>query len=623
LARYAAELDAELANIEETTKVELPPFPEKPPMTLDDELHFESVVLPNGVPMVASRFESMTGVMTGIALRLDGIPHEDVRYLSLMPALLTEVGVIIDGRPLSYEDMSERLRCEILDLSASFAHATRTGRVELVLRGSGVGLGESRKALEWMERTLHAPDWRVENLPRIRDVVDQQLAELRDTMQDKEEYWGRFPERAWRMQHHPAYLATESFLTRTYNALRLRWQLIEPEQGDCIAVTQFLKDLVKTASELDRRELEALLSEKLKALEPQEGHSTERSTLSKEQRELAVKALRDIDLSLSQVPDTSLRQDFSQLAFTLLADLAMPASEALKKLDATWRRVLSASGARMFLAASQKMRGELSAEIEWFAGRLSTAAFTPAPTLAEGLISTRLRLRGADSAPRHVGLHAPNKQGGMIWASAPSLSFADGADEEGLLDYLATCLYAGGGSHSAFSKTIGAGFAYSNGVAANLQAGTVSYYAERTPDLAQTVRFVVDLVKNGKPDRALRDYVMTQVFKGRGSNSYEDRAESMAEDIADGETPERVRSFRQAALKMRDDPDLVEKLFERKDRAHARLLPGYQSGGLDPDGTFFVIGPDKQLNSWEKYLKEVEGASATLQVLYGRDFWMR
>ena len=40
------------------------------------------------------------------------------------------------------------------------------------------------------------------------------------------------------------------------------------------------------------------------------------------------------------------------------------------------------------------------------------------------------------------------------------------------------------------------------------------------------------------------------------------------------------------------------------------------------DGSFMVIGPDKQLDAWESYLKSTEGASAKLYRLYGRDFWM-
>ena len=146
----------------------------------------------------------------------------------MLPDLLSRAGVIDNGQPIPYEQMSERLRREILALTATFATNARTGRVELVLRGSGVGLEESRRALDWMARVLYAPDWRSENLPRLRDLVDQQLAALRNTVQGAEESWVDDPANAWRMQRQPGWLASASFLTRTHNALRLRWQLLDP-----------------------------------------------------------------------------------------------------------------------------------------------------------------------------------------------------------------------------------------------------------------------------------------------------------------------------------------------------------------------------------------------------------
>ena len=205
LKRFAVEADAELARIEKATHVPPTPFVKSPPLTLDDDLRYEEVKLANGVPLVYSRFDNMTGAFTGIALRLDGVPRDELRYVSLLPQLLVSAGVVENGRPVSYEEMRERQRKEILELRPSFSANTRTGRIELVLRGSGVGVEESRRALDWMELVLFHPDWRPANLARIRDVVDQELAALRSTMQQPEEYWVNDPANAYRMQRHPAY----------------------------------------------------------------------------------------------------------------------------------------------------------------------------------------------------------------------------------------------------------------------------------------------------------------------------------------------------------------------------------------------------------------------------------
>ena len=54
---------------------------------------------------------------------------------------------------------------------------------------------ESERAVAWMNLVLNSPNWRKENLPRIRDVVDQQLSGLRRRMQGQEESWVNNPQK--------------------------------------------------------------------------------------------------------------------------------------------------------------------------------------------------------------------------------------------------------------------------------------------------------------------------------------------------------------------------------------------------------------------------------------------
>ena len=69
----------------------------------------------------------------------------------------------------------------------------------------------------------------------------------------------------------------------------------------------------------------------------------------------------------------------------------------------------------------------------------------------------------------------------------------------------------------------GAGLAYSNGLRSSVSQGRVGYCAERTPELPQTVRFVVGVIKDGQP-------------------------------------PELVRRFRTSILELHRDPRLIDKL---------------------------------------------------------------
>ena len=132
------------------------------------------------------------------------------------------------------------------------------------------------------------------------------------------------------------------------------------------------------------------------------------------------------------------------------------------------------------------------------------------------------------------------------------------------------------------------------------------------------------VLKGGAVDHSLGEYVLAQAFlESRASGTYEARAEGIANDLADGQPPEQVRRFRQSILELRKDPKLVDKLFARKDRVYERIVPGYGGkSGQVADGAFMVIGPDKQLDAWEAYLKATEGPQAKLYRLYGRDFWM-
>src|SRR6185295_4321585 len=131
----------------------------------------------------------------------------------------------------------------ILRLDASFSTNPRTERVELAVRGAGLGADEAKRAIGWMRLVLEHPDWRVENLPRLRDVVDQAVSNFRNTMQGSEESWVNNPTTAYRMQSNPAYLAADSFLTRAHNALRLRWLLKEAPAADREALGQWFAKL--------------------------------------------------------------------------------------------------------------------------------------------------------------------------------------------------------------------------------------------------------------------------------------------------------------------------------------------------------------------------------------------
>jgi Zn-dependent M16 (insulinase) family peptidase len=612
LKRLQKEQDAEAARIEEEAKKITPPaFVKNPPMTLDDELQFKQGKLESGVRIVTTTVENMSSATLGIAFRTDIVNGPDLRYISLLPALLTRVGVIENGKPVSYEEMSERLRKEILNLNANFSTTPRTDRVELVVRGAGLGADEVKRSIEWMSLVLHHPDWRPENLPRIRDVVEQSLSGLRNTMQGSEESWVNNPATAYRMQGSLSFLAADSFLTRAHNALRLKWLLKEAPAADRDALTHWFTALAATKGTRD--ELKALIAK------------ADTAGLSEAATPIAKDALKDLEQTLLEVPDSSLGADWTYLVQAMRDDLMTPPAQTLAALDRVRKALLNQQEARMWLVGSPELQKAIAPNVEAFSAAIPDQKISVVAARHQGWIDMRLAARDASATnPVHVGLLAPNMKGGVITTSVPSVHYGESHDREKQLDFLASKLHAGYGAHGVFLKTLAAGLAYSNGLRSNVRDGRMGYYAERTPEIPQTVKFVIDVLKSSERDPRLADYTIAQAFgETRGAGTYESRAEGIATDLADGQPPDQVRKFRASMLELRKDAKLGEKLFDRKDAVYGRMLPGYGVKGKDvEDAIYFTIGPDKQLDAWEGYLKNVEGAETKLFRLYPRDFWM-
>ncbi|HVF66495.1 MAG TPA: hypothetical protein VM914_02445 [Pyrinomonadaceae bacterium] len=650
LKRFKTDYDATSAELERLSQQSATmKFLERPPLTLDDQLDYKVTQTQGGVPLVASNFENMTSATAGIALRLDGVPQDRLVYLSALPQLLTQVGVVKDGKPIPFEQMSEMLRKEVLSLNSYFSTNFKTGRAELVVRGAGNDAGESRRALEWMKTVLASPDLRVENVARIRDLVDQVLSGLRNRTQSSEENWVNDPANAYWRQDSPLLLSTSSFLTQSHNVHRLRWML--KDAGDAAQRRAIENDFgqISHVGGLDghsgssqeevaraRQERRQVLKSFLAAVQgKKEAIDTMPASaaifydafrkLPEGAKPLAVDAAKDLDQLLADVPDETLNEDWVYLVNQISHDLLVPPAQALAELDSVRKSLLKTGGARMFLISSGSTRTALEPGVRDLLSALEAGQVVPAKYAGVRLVEARLRERLRSNArPVFVGLVNPNTQGGVFLNSAPMATYADADNKEALLDYLASRLYGGAGAHAIFIKTWGAGLAYSNGLGGSPSLGRLSYYAERTPELPQTLRFVIEELKKAKPDPGLTEYAIAIAFgQFRSASSYESRGESMAADIADGTPPETVRKFRQGLLSLRNMPNLSDELFKRMNNVYARILPGLGAkAGTVEGGVFYVIGPEKQLTAYEQYLKTVEGPDARLYRIYPRDYWI-
>ncbi len=625
IKRYKADYDATTAELEKLARTSDAKFIENPPLTNDDQIDYSETSVGN-VKLGVARFDNMTGATTGIVLGLYAVPEKDLVYVSSLPDLLRGVGVIKDGKAITYEDMSEMIRKEILSLQVAFTGSPVTQRYELTVRGAGNDAAESERAVAWMNLVLSSPNWRKENLPRIRDVVDQQLSGLRRRMQGQEESWVGNPAEAYRYQDNPLFLSAFSFLTQAHNVQRLRWMLKSAgDEENSKAIDAFLSSLATAKGTRD--ELKAMLGamggDKSQSVSPSlKSFVDEMDKLPPTAKALAVDAATDLSQTLGDFPDSTLASDWSYLCNEMRRDLAQTPEKTLADLENVRRRIVNSHNTRMFYIGSLALKQKLEPAYKSVLAGFDNGNFVKAKYGNERLIEARLAARRADAkAPVYVGLMAPNMSGGVMLNSAAFVTYDD-TSRDAILNFLASKLYSGGGAHSVFNKTIGAGLAYSNGIASSPASGLISYYAERTPELPQTLRFAIGEVKRPMSD-PLAEYVIALTFSSRASAPYEARGEAMASNMADGVTPEVVTRFRRAILDAKKIPDLSAELYRRKDTVFELIFPGYGMKGKDIAGhNFFVIGPEKQMTAYEAYLKSVEGPDTQLFRLYPRDFWL-
>jgi Zn-dependent M16 (insulinase) family peptidase len=640
ISHYKDEYDAKTDVIDEKAKeIEMPAFVENPPMTLDDQLDYNVEELPGGGPMVVSTFETVTGATVGMAFDMHVIPEALLVYVAALPTMIDDVGVIKDGTPISYDEMREKIRQEILWVFADVDVSYTADRVELTMRASGSSRTEAEKAMEWLQLKLFHPDWRVENLPRIRDAIDLALTNARNTMKGSEERWSYNPAMAYWKQTNPLILMTDCFLTRTHGMQRIRWMLKEASTADVQhEFTQFMNDLADIANELGRPLAEDLLS----AISGQSDENIESAVidifaskldaLSEEARGLVTDATDDLRQNLSEVPDGTLSTDWEYVCKQIAADFATSPQKALTDLDHLMNLVRRQDNVRSFVISNSSVKEVVLPIVRDVAAKLSSEPSEMQEYSNEPMIESRLAEHVSDpSEPVYVGLINENTQNGIYVNNANCASFKD-FDRESLLDFLAARLYGGGGAHSMFMKTWSAGLAYSNGLRSNEFSGRIVYYAERCPDLAQTMQFVVSELKNAPYDPTLADYAVAQAFQAsRAGSNYEGRGEAMAANLVDGITPDAVRNFREAVLELStkpglydelQTPDLYDELRARMLPVYGRVLPGIDPPGGSVDGSlYFIIGPEKQFQSFEEYLRGTEGET-TVHRLHPRDYWI-
>jgi hypothetical protein len=632
IAKYKEDFDKQTAEIDRVAaQVPVPKFLDNPPLSYDPTLDYRIDTVAGVVPLVASTFNSMTSSTMALALSLKGIPETELIYVPILPDLITEVGVVKDGQVIDYATLNGRLKNEVLNLYGDLTVNPFTARIELTVTAAGSTPAESKAALEWMAAGLRSPYLAPANLPRLRDVVDNRLSGLRNRMKGSEEGWVQVPAISYLFQNDPLILAAYSFLTQENLLLRLKWRLMAEKNDPAAAAAAALLGQLATAGAGQSKENLIQLAETFAAGDhtkftsgPTASFTAAYDAASAPTRKITVDALADLAATLPLIPEANAADDWTALLTQMMAGLQYGAQAALNDLADVQKTVAHRGNARMAMVSSQNDRQELMPSITKLVSLLS-AEGTPARVTytRRPFIWDRARSRyPGTEKPSYVGLINPNTRNGVFVNSTPCADYTE-TDPELLLDFLAAKLYGGGGAHSMFMKTWSAGLAYSNGLRSSETIGRLNYYAERCPDLATTMRFVVDQLRQAPYSPPLAEYAVAQAFDiCRGSNAYVSRAMAMASNLTDGIAPDKVAQFRQRILELRRTPDLYDRLSKRMENVYARVLIGYGPKTVDrSQSSYFIIGPEAQFVTLEEYLGSL-GSLQPVCRLYPRDYWL-
>lgn len=699
---YQMEFDARTKELDLIEKeIGRPGFLNDPPLTLDEtiESQVEPLILTSStgaehrVPVCLNRFARTSLVDLGLYFDMTGTDREHWIYLPILPEIVAELGCWASevdpasSEWISYVDLRERLQREVSGLEASFSTfpGEEGGRVELAIYGTGLGLEEGRAALSWAHTLLRSAA-RLDTiaLPRLRDLVNRETANLKQLPLGSEEDWVDNPAHAYRYQRDPIYLSTTSMFTRLHHLQRLRWRLHEVPTDDVIGPLA-----VRINEILERWDgSRAGLIAELDVMDAELG-GVGSHPLSGTAAELVAYLRSELEIA----PDDVLKEDFTRLAGQSLDDLLRPPEDVLADIRAIIGGLMRQGPSRAHLTGSSDSVDRLwpdlditiarLTDIEAIGAQAASANETPAlanesqgasaqtsplengnpgaaqntsargtgpsslPASGPSLITRNLRDRypdlqpDEDARPPHVALVFESSRSAVFLNTVQLMTY-DQPHYSRLIDLMTARSFGGAGAHGLFMKTWGAGLAYSNGVGTSLRRGLVSYYAERCNDGVETLRFVGDVLAGA--DRTLDDdffldYALAGCFGDfRGGDTYLSRGRAMASDWADGITPDRIRTFKEALLDLRrrwQDPSedratgmimreggLLDQVADRLPEVVGPVVPGYGSPADERRGSVnMLIGPTTQIEDYEAHLSAHEPGARLLRI-YPRDFWI-
>jgi Zn-dependent M16 (insulinase) family peptidase len=611
LARFEQD---ELAKTKEIDKlaaqVAAPRFTNHPPLTPDDDVRYKQVRI-ESVPLIATFFDRAPTIDLGLSFDLRQIPRKYYKYLPILPRCLDSLGLKTAEHITSYSDLLAKTEREINGFSIRYEQHTVSKRADLNIRASTTGPDDLRSALALIRRMIDFSYLDLSNADRLRDLVDKRIWQDDVFLKGGDSYWFMNPSYAVRYQDDPLYLALSSAYTRAHWDSRMKWLLHRPVDANEIRqVGDFAERILSDSAGLTAKEL----SEKLS-----------RSDAKGLEGEL----LGYWERNIPAFPEARLLSGLRRLTEEVQADLRTGPASTIKDLKQLQALVLNRRTLNIDLTVDPTLFDKVQVVLSGFLRALPAHA-QPEVRVTSRSIPSRVSLMqnverryglSADDYPLYVAVEDPRSTTASLVFYADFPGYSE-VDRKSLVQVLSSKLISGGGPHSFFMKSWEDGLAYSTSVSSDPAYRFIRFYADRVPDIPSLVELINSLAA-GIPaikDQSLVDYALQQTFSlPRSLSTFSERGRGLANDIRDGNGPEKIRRFSTAILKLRADPNLLSELTREGLESISPLLikEEFKAQQRKARSLFFFVGPDRMLLDAEKRLP-----IPRLLRLYASDFWI-
>jgi Zn-dependent M16 (insulinase) family peptidase len=596
---------AEIDRID--ARVPRPKFTDHPPLTPDDGVQYKQFNL-NQVPVIAVFFDGTPTIDFGLSFDLRKIPTKYYKYLPILPRCFDSLGLAEGGRHVSYSDLRTKIQANVSDFSIAYDSNALSGRADLQFRGSTASPQELGAALTLISDLSRSGDISLLNVNRLRDLVNQQVAEDDNYDKGGDPAWYWHVADAFRHQDEPLYLALNSHFMQAHWVNRLKWVLHEHASSKDIAeLGDFAHRILSSLKGLSAIEISGRLS------------GLDTAGLEKE-------LIQYWQQNSSFFPDKDLLRAFERLTTEVQQDLAAGPEHAIMEIKELRQIVVDRLGLRVDITMNPDLLAEIQPSLTKFVGSLETQIIGKEDTGSKAgeIAIARLAVQRAGMAkgdfPLYIGFEDSRSTTGGVVFSAHSHGYNQ-VDRESLIKALSSTVASGTGPHTFHMKVFESGLAYSSGMVSEPQIELLSYYADKVPDLASLVS-LIDSLADAIPtidDPALIDYILQKAFPfPRSMSPFAERGKKLAEDIYDGNEPAKVRRFSEAVLMLKHDPDLLPQILRSGLPSISPVLPEPQFKAVQREerSIFFFIGPERLLADAEKRL-----AVPKLVRLYPSDFW--